>query len=390
MLFDSGTTRAGWDSIVGQEKVKTILRNALQNNRLAHAYLFSGPGGAGMDAAAIVLARAVLCDAAAAKPCGSCGPCGLTAQLRHPNLHLHVPLPVGKGEKADDDPLSRLTQAELDQVRREIGIKAGNPYHQIAVPRANQIKVNSIRELRRRASMGSFDGGWTVFLVLDAGTMTTEAANALLKTLEEPGPGTLIVLTTSEPDSLLPTVVSRMSAHPLRPAGENEIVQALGTMPGVRAPRAAMVAKPRRAVSPPRSAWSTPTLMRSAARRWNCSGASTRRRPMRLNRSGERPRGREEIAAALILLQTWLRDDAHRGGTVRRGMSMTSRRSAGSSASIRRSITPRSARRSTGPFLICVKCLYSPILHALRSTSGGSARPRPARSADAQFPWTIP
>ena len=271
MLFDSGTTRAGWDSIVGQEKVKTILRNALQNNRLAHAYLFSGPGGAGMDAAAIVLARAVLCDAAAAKPCGSCGPCGLTAQLRHPNLHLHVPLPVGKGEKADDDPLSRLTQAELDQVRREIGIKAGNPYHQIAVPRANQIKVNSIRELRRRASMGSFDGGWTVFLVLDAGTMTTEAANALLKTLEEPGPGTLIVLTTSEPDSLLPTVVSRCQHIRFDP---------LGKMRSCRRSVRCRACGPQSGHGRETAAGSfsaalslVDALMRSAARRWNCSGA---------------------------------------------------------------------------------------------------------------------
>ncbi len=308
MLFDAGA--AGWEIVVGQERVKTILRNALRNNRLAHAYLFSGPAGAGMEAAAIALARAVLCGAADGAPCGSCAACGHTAALQHPNLHLHFPLPVGKGEKADDGPLARLTPAEIEQVRREISAKAADPYHRISVPRANQVKVNSIRELRRRASLGSFDGGPAVFLVFDAGEMTTEAGNALLKTLEEPAPGTLVVLTTPDPGSLLPTIVSRCQHVRFDPLGEDEVAAALVATRGVAAARAAMVAKlagGNFSAAIGLAGADLDAKRNDAVEMLRCFLYKSPADALALIRESAEG-GRDEIAASLILLQTWLRD----------------------------------------------------------------------------------
>jgi DNA polymerase-3 subunit delta' len=310
MPFDGSGEPAGWGRVVGQALVKVSLRNALRNGRLAHAYLFTGPAGAGMDAAAVELARAALCGKGGDEACGSCRQCRLTAALQHPDLCLHFPLPVGRNEDADDDPLARLTAEELEAVRRETALKAADPYHAISIPWANQVKVNSIRAMRRQASLGSFDGGRKVFLIFDAGAMTTEAANALLKTLEEPAPGTLIVLTTPDPGSLLPTVVSRCQHVRFDPLGEAEIAEALATRAGCDPARAALISK---------------LAGGSYARALLLAGedlAGKRNAAVELLRAflHKQPREvaglirdlaeaeRDEVADTLILLQAWIRD----------------------------------------------------------------------------------
>jgi DNA polymerase-3 subunit delta' len=233
----------GADMVIGQQKVKAFLRNSIRRKRLTHAYLFSGPEGAGMDAMAIDLARTVLCDLKGESACGECKNCRLASGLRHPDIHLHFPLPVGRNESADDEPLDRLTPQDLEAVRREVEAKAVEPYHRISIPRANHVKLTSVRSMRRRAAVGSFDTGAKIFIILDAHTMTPEASNALLKTLEEPTPGTLIILTTSEPDALLPTVVSRCQHVRFDTLGEDEIAGALTVRHGLDAAKAAMIGK---------------------------------------------------------------------------------------------------------------------------------------------------
>ncbi|HLB00265.1 MAG TPA: hypothetical protein VJO14_02670 [Bacteroidota bacterium] len=243
MLSETPVTGGGWERVIGQQQVKAFLRNSIRRNRLAHAYLFSGPEGSGMDAMAFELSRVVLCPAKGDTACGECKNCRLAAGLRHPNIHLHFPLPVGRNESAADDPLGKLTSQDLETVRREVEAKAADPYHRISVPRANHVKLNSIRSIRKRAALGSFDAGENIFIVLDAQTMTTEASNALLKTLEEPAPGTLIILTSSDPDELLPTVVSRCQHVRFDPLGEEEIASGLVRLHGLDPARAAMVGK---------------------------------------------------------------------------------------------------------------------------------------------------
>jgi len=241
----SETASAGGapDLVIGQKKVKAFLRNSIRRKRLTHAYLFSGPEGSGMDAMAFDLARTLVCDTKGERACGECKNCRLASALRHPDIHLHFPLPVGRGESPDDEPLDRLTPQELEIVRTEVGAKALDPYHRISVPRALHVKLTSVRSIRRRAALGSFDAGMKIFIILDAHTMTTEASNALLKTLEEPTPGTLIVLTTPEPDSLLQTVLSRCQHVRFDPLGEDEVCDGLVRQHGLDPARAAMIAK---------------------------------------------------------------------------------------------------------------------------------------------------
>ena len=113
-----------WDRIVGQTRVKQILRSAIASDRLAHAYLFSGLEGTGKSVAAIELAKVLNCERQTPDACDTCQSCLKFASLGHPNLHLVFPLPVGKNEKQGDDPLAKLTEEDIaliqDEVRRRV------------------------------------------------------------------------------------------------------------------------------------------------------------------------------------------------------------------------------------------------------------------------------
>jgi DNA polymerase-3 subunit delta' len=232
-----------WNRIIGQQRVKRVIGAALERHQLAHAYLFSGPEGAGMDAMAMELAIAANCERADGESCGTCQSCRLASTLQHPNINLVFALPVGKGEKLGDGPLDKLADGDVDLVREQLALKSVNPYHPISLPRANTIKINSIRSIRQEASLTAYRGGFKVFVILGAEQMGPEAANALLKTLEEPHPDTLIILTSSRPDALLPTVISRCQHIVFDPLTDEEIAAALVQQENVPQNIAALASK---------------------------------------------------------------------------------------------------------------------------------------------------
>jgi DNA polymerase-3 subunit delta' len=233
----------GWANVIGQTRVKNLLKRAIAANELAHAYLFYGLRGIGKQAMAIEFARTILCSKKGVEACGECNSCKKFALLRHPDLNLVFPLPVGKTETAGDDPIDALDPDQIDQVREQIRLKAENPYYEISIPKANFIKINSVRGLKRTSSMTSVEGSWKVFLLFDADLMNAEAGNSLLKTLEEPTQHTLLVLTTSEKDKLLPTIVSRCQLVQFSPLQDAEIAAALQVREHVSAEEAMLVAK---------------------------------------------------------------------------------------------------------------------------------------------------
>jgi DNA polymerase III subunit delta' len=198
-----------WESVIGQQRVKKLLQSAIEREHLAHALLFFGPEGAGQDAVALELAKVLNCASHASVACDHCPDCLKNAEMQHPNVQLIFPLPVGKNEEAGDLPMAKLSPTELELVREQLRLKTANPYHAIVILKATLIKVNSIRDIRRSASMSAFSEGKKVYIISSADKMNDEAANALLKTLEEPLHDTVIILTTANPDQLLPTIVSR-------------------------------------------------------------------------------------------------------------------------------------------------------------------------------------
>ncbi len=203
-----------WSAIINQERVKRLLSSALSKGRVAHAYLFVGPEGIGKDAVALEFAKVLNCSSPAVnadqliEACGTCLSCRRASALEHPDIQIVFALPGGKSSESND-PLDGFSESEVQTIKAELVAKARDPYHRIAVPRASEIRIKSIRAMRRFASLSSSLGHWKVILIFNADEMNEEASDALLKTLEEPPPRTIFILTSAYPERLRPTVISR-------------------------------------------------------------------------------------------------------------------------------------------------------------------------------------
>lgn len=211
-----------------------------ESGRIPHALLFHGPSGVGKDAAALMFARALNCREGTFDPCGHCPSCMAMSVLRHQRLKLIFPMP----SKADEDSaVDKLSADELDEMNEQIDAKAENPYHHIAMAKAAGIKISSVRDIRREAAFRSEEGGRTVVLISDADRMNTSAANALLKTLEEPTGDLQLILTTARKDALLPTIISRCQLIRFDILSEEAILGALKRLPDIRPEDAAAAAQ---------------------------------------------------------------------------------------------------------------------------------------------------
>ena len=198
-----------WSSIIGQERVKILLKRTIQNDQIAHAYLFYGTEGVGKDALAIEFAKTLICTKNGTESCDTCNNCQRMNSFQHPNIKLVFALPAGKNEKNGDDPINVLTEVQVAELREQIQIKAKDRYKRIEIEKANFIKINSVRDIKREAAMSTTEDGKKIFIIFNADMMNAEASNSLLKTLEEPLQGTILLLTTSAKDQLLPTIISR-------------------------------------------------------------------------------------------------------------------------------------------------------------------------------------
>ncbi len=200
-----------WSSVVAQPRVGETLARAVAAGRVAHAYLFHGPSGSGKRAAGVALAAALLCERRAdgeGDACGACGACLKVARGVHPDLHVLLPTP---SDADADDYAARLAAfaadpyASVDYARRpNLGdaSKTSNKQVLYSVERMQE-------DVRRPMGYRPTEGRMKVALIADAHVMRTEAANAFLKLLEEPGAQALFVLTTDRLDRVLPTVISR-------------------------------------------------------------------------------------------------------------------------------------------------------------------------------------
>lgn len=178
--------------IIGHERAKSMLKASILNNRIAHAYLFHGEDGIGKRLTALRFAQAVNCET----PYGAEGPeaCGACRSCR----------------QIDAQSFPDLLTIEPDRER--------------AVP---QIKIEQIRELEHHLVYRPLIGSRKICLIDDADRMTLAAANALLKTLEEPPPHSLFVLISSRPSALPSTVRSRCHALRFAPPARTQVEAAL-------------------------------------------------------------------------------------------------------------------------------------------------------------------
>jgi len=173
-----------FDEVVGQEHVTRTLRNALRDDRVAHAYLFSGPRGTGKTSTARILAKALNCSAPEAeRPCNQCATC--------------------------------------------VAITEGRMLDLIEIDAASNNSVDDVRELRDKVGFRPSEGRYKIYIIDEVHMLSGSAFNALLKTLEEPPPYARFILATTEPHKIPATVLSRCQRFDFRRIPTPEIAQHL-------------------------------------------------------------------------------------------------------------------------------------------------------------------
>ncbi|MFQ6605788.1 MAG: ATP-binding protein [Fidelibacterota bacterium] len=203
------------------------------SGNIANGYIFTGPAGTGKEGTALSFAALLNCTATREKPCGTCSSCRRFNTLQHEHLTLVYPLPGGTGPAGDtSDPLERLSDADLEILTRALEKKAQDPFYRIQLPRANRIPIQFIRHLRHKIYLKSAEPGFKIIILFAAHTLSAgsgEAANALLKLLEEPPADTTLILVTDQRDVLLPTILSRCQLISFPPLTMAAITRHLGT-----------------------------------------------------------------------------------------------------------------------------------------------------------------
>lgn len=262
--------------LIGNAWAEALLRGHMQDGRLRHAYLLTGPRQVGKRTLALRFAQALncerhagsgeLCDPAQRAPCRACR---LTPEERYPDLHVLRPEDGGAG-----------------------------------------IRVEQIRELQRQLALAPFEGHWRIALLPEFQRASHSAANALLKTLEEPPDQVLLLLTAPAAESLLPTIVSRCELLALRALPMAELSAALHAR-GLPAEQAALLAgvsggRPGRALQLTRSAEDLAQREQLLEDLWQLLGDTRSRRFAYVHKALRATEAEGRRQQARELLDTWL------------------------------------------------------------------------------------
>jgi len=203
-----------WNNIIGQKQQIRVLRKALETERFAHAYLFTGPEGSGKESVAFEIASIFNCRSLkASKSEGACETCPDCLQIQsfmHPNVEYIFPVEsalLDPGDSAKKEN-KRFTEAK-ERYEALLEQKKQNPYYSPAMERSMGILTEQIISLQHKASFMPREGSKKIFIISQAERLHPSAANKILKLLEEPPPHVVFILVSSRPEALLPTIRSR-------------------------------------------------------------------------------------------------------------------------------------------------------------------------------------
>ena len=170
---------SSFDEVVGQEVTVRTIQNAIKTNQVGHAYLFCGPRGTGKTTMARLLAKAVNCENPESAPCEQCANCKAAIEGTHPDI--------------------------------------------IEINAANETHVEDIRDLIERSKLAPMMGKHKVYIIDEVHQLSSAASSALLKTLEEPPENVIFILATTDPQKLLPTIISRCQQFNFFKIGTDQI-----------------------------------------------------------------------------------------------------------------------------------------------------------------------
>ena len=170
---------SNFDEVVGQQPIIQTLKNAIVQNRIAHAYLFCGPRGTGKTSIAKIFAKMLNCEDESNKPCGKCTNCKMVQNGSHPDI--------------------------------------------IEIDAASNNGVDEVRNLIDKVKYAPMQGKYKVYIIDEVHMMTTGAFNALLKTIEEPPAHVVFILATTEPNKVIPTIISRCQRFDFNKVSQKDI-----------------------------------------------------------------------------------------------------------------------------------------------------------------------
>jgi DNA polymerase-3 subunit delta' len=229
--------------LVGHEEARHDLSRAYAARVLPAALLFHGPRGVGKQRLALWLAQLLVCERPSGEPCATCSRCRMALALEHPDIHWFFPLERPRAGSAD-----RLVEA-LEAARHEaLAELRKSPLRASHTAEVRGLYLGIARSIRAIAHKRPVMAAGPIFIVGDADLLvpqesSPEAANALLKLLEEPPGGARFILTSSEPGWLLPTIRSRTVPFHLSPLSEGVVAAFLQAHADVDAGLAAWAAR---------------------------------------------------------------------------------------------------------------------------------------------------
>jgi len=196
--------------IESQNRAINTLRHIISSNSIGGSYLFYGPAGIGKFTVALEFAKAINCEnfpvlSERGDGCDNCPSCHKILHFTHPDVEIIFPTPnfeqTANGEyKKEEDKI---------EIQKYLGQLRETPYQRYQFSKATAIRIDTIRAIEQKIRFAPSEARYKVFIILDSDQMTHQAANAFLKTLEEPPEYVVFILTTTRLSALLPTIISR-------------------------------------------------------------------------------------------------------------------------------------------------------------------------------------